>query len=204
MMVPARLFAAVYDNMMANSEKAGLREIRRAALSRARGRTLEIGAGTGLNFDLYPDAVTELVLTEPEEPMARRLRERAGDRARVLESGADALPFDDGAFDTIVSTLVLCTVPDPAAALREIRRVLAADGQLLLVEHVRSEDPGLATWQDRLRPAWRFVARGCEPNRDTAANLAAAGFTVDVEPGRLPKAAPLVRPIISGVARPAA
>jgi ubiquinone/menaquinone biosynthesis C-methylase UbiE len=202
MMLPARLFAALYDRMMAASEEAGLRDQRRALLLGARGRTLEIGAGTGLNADLYPDAVTELVLTEPEAPMARRLRARAGSRARVLDAPADALPFDDGAFDTVVSTLVLCTVPDLPAALREIDRVLAADGRLLFLEHVRSEDPKLARWQDRLAGPWRFIGRGCNPNRDTAAALRQAGYTVErLDHGRLPKAAPLVKPMITGVAR---
>jgi ubiquinone/menaquinone biosynthesis C-methylase UbiE len=208
MMLPARLFAAVYDRMLQASEEAGLHDRRRALLGEARGRTLEIGAGTGLNADLYPDAVTEVVLTEPEPPMARRLRERAGaaaDRARVVEASADALPFDDGAFDTVVSTLVLCTVPDLPAALREIERVLASDGRLLFLEHVRSDDPGLARWQDRLTGVWKFVGRGCHPNRDTAAALEHHGFTLErLDRDELPKAAPLVKPMISGVARPAA
>ena len=204
MMLPARLFAAVYEKSLEASEKAGLTEIRRAALAPARGRTLEIGAGTGLNADLYPDAVTDLVLAEPEEPMARRLRARVGDRARVIDAAAYPLPFDDGAFDTVVSTLVLCTVPDQAAALREISRVLASDGQLLFVEHVRAHDPGLAKWQDRLVRPWGFVGRGCRPNRDTAAALRDAGFTLErLDEGRLPKAAPIVKPMISGIARPA-
>ena len=202
MMVPARLFAAVYDKLMASSEDAGLHDKRRELLAEASGRTLEIGAGTGLNAELYPDAVTELVLTEPEEPMARRLRARAGSRARVVEAGADALPFEDDAFDTVVSTLVLCTVPDQAAALREIARVLKPGGRLLFLEHVRSDEPRLAKWQDRVTPLWKFTGRGCHPNRDTAAALRTAGFAVDrLDEGRFPKAPPIVRPLIAGVAR---
>lgn len=198
--VPARLFAAIYDKSLAASEEAGLRDIRRQALAEARGRTLEIGAGTGLNADLYPDAVTELVLTEPEAPMAAKLRAKVGDRARVLEASADALPFDDDAFDTVVSTLVLCTVPDVEATLREVRRVLAPGGQFLFVEHVRSEDPGVAKWQDRVRPLWQVVGRGCQTNRDTGAALEAAGFSVCMTRGKLPKAAPIVKPLIRGTA----
>jgi ubiquinone/menaquinone biosynthesis C-methylase UbiE len=204
MMVPARLFAALYDRMLAATEEAGLRDRRRALLASARGRVIEIGAGTGANVDLYPDAVTELVLTEPEEPMARRLRVKAaGDpRVRVLDAGADALPFDDGAFDTAVCTLVLCTVPDQERALREIRRVLAPGGRLLALEHVRSDDPRLARWQDRVLPVWRFVARGCHPNRDTAAALERAGFSVErLDRGELPKTPPIARPLIAAVAR---
>ena len=204
MIIPSRLFAAVYDRMLAATEEAGLREIRRSALAAARGRTLEIGAGTGLNAELYPDAVTELVLTEPDAAMAKRLRARVGSQARIVDAGAEALPFDDGAFDTVVSTLVLCTVPDPAATLRELARVLASDGQLLFVEHVRADDPKLARWQDRLRPVWNVIGHGCHPNRDTEANLRAAGFDVErLEHGRIPKAPPIVRPMITGAARPA-
>jgi ubiquinone/menaquinone biosynthesis C-methylase UbiE len=201
-MIPARLFAALYDRALAASEEAGLRERRRTVLAGASGRVLEIGAGTGLNVDLYPDQVTDLVLTEPEEPMARRLRARAGDRARVVDAGAGALPFDDGAFDTVVSTLVLCTVPDLPAALREIRRVLHPDGRLLFLEHVRAENPRTAKWQDRVTPLWRFMARGCHPNRDTAAALRAAGFTLEtLEHDMVPHAPPVARPMIFGVAR---
>ena len=203
MMVPARLFAAVYDKQLAAVEEAGLREKRRALLSEVSGRTLEIGAGTGLNVELYPDGV-DLVLTEPEAPMAKRLRERAGSQAEVVAAGAEQLPFDDASFDTVVSTLVLCTVPDQASALREIRRVLKPGGRLLFLEHVRSEEGGLAKWQDRLTPVWKFVGRGCHPNRDTAAALRSAGYTLErLDQDRLPKAPPIVRPLIAGVARPA-
>src|SRR3712207_4441580 len=127
MMVPARLFAALYDRSLQAAEDAGMREKRIGLLAQASGRTLEIGSGTGLNVEHYPDAATPLVMTEPEAAMARRLRERAGSRAEVVEAEADALPFEDASFDTVVSTLVLCTVPNPSQALAEIRRVLKPD-----------------------------------------------------------------------------
>jgi ubiquinone/menaquinone biosynthesis C-methylase UbiE len=201
MMLPARLFAAVYDKQLKAVEDAGLREKRRALLSEVSGRTLEIGAGTGLNFELYPPG-TDLVLTEPEAPMAKKLRERSG--AEVVAAGADRLPFDDGSFDTVVSTLVLCTVPDQSSALREIRRVLKPGGRLLFIEHVRSDDGGTAKWQDRLTPVWKFMGRGCHPNRDTAAAMRSAGYTLErLDEDQLPKAPPIVRPLIAGVARPA-
>lgn len=136
--------------------------------------------------------------------MARRLRDRAGSRARVVEAGADALPFNDATFETVVSTLVLCTVPDLPGALREIDRVLAPGGRLLFLEHVRSDDAGLAKWQDRLTPAWKFFARGCHPNRDTASELRAAGFTIErLDEDRTPKAPPILKPLIAGAARAA-
>jgi ubiquinone/menaquinone biosynthesis C-methylase UbiE len=201
MSVIGRLFAAMYDRSLRSTEEAGLREHRRALLARARGRVLEIGAGTGLNLDHYGPGVDELVLTEPEEPMARRLRARASGREVVIAPAED-LPFGDASFDTVVCTLVLCTVADQARAIGEIRRVLRPEGQLLLLEHVRSEDPRLARWQDRVLPVWRVVGHGCHPNRDTAAALRSAGFALETGPWQLPKAPPIVRPVIEGVATP--
>ena len=139
MSVMGRIFAALYERMMKDTEEAGLRDHRRAIVGRARGRVLEIGAGTGLNLDHYGPEVTELVLTEPEEPMARRLRARLT-KGEVIGAGADDLPFPDGSFDTVVSTLVLCTVPDQQVALGELRRVLKPGGPLLLTtpDHPRA------------------------------------------------------------------
>lgn len=202
MSVKGRIFAALYDRMMASTEDAGLRERRRALVGQAQGRVLEIGAGTGLNLEHYGPDATDLVLTEPEEPMARRLRARLT-RGEIVSAPADRLPFPDGSFDTVVSTLVLCTVPDQERALAEIRRVLKPGGRLLFLEHVRSHDPGLARWQDRIRPFWRHLGHGCNPNRDTAAALARAGFEVELRTWRMPKAAPIVRPVIEGAATPA-
>ena len=199
MSVMGRIFAALYERTMKDTEEAGLRDHRRAIVGRATGRVLEVGAGTGLNLDHYGPEVTELVLTEPEEPMARRLRAKAT-RGEIVEAGADRLPFPDDSFDTVVSTLVLCTVPDLDRAIAEIRRVLKPDGRLLLIEHVRSQDPKSAKWQDRLTPVWSFVGHGCHPNRDTAAALTRAGFRLELESWTLPKAPPIVRPVIEGVA----
>lgn len=196
-----RPFAALYDRMLAQTEEAGLREHRSALLAKAGGRVLEIGAGTGLNLEHYGPGVTELVLTEPAEPMARRLRGKTDEE--VIAAGAEQLPFPDDSFDTVVSTLVLCTVGDQERAIAEIRRVLRPGGRLLFLEHVRSDDPGRAKWQDRLHGPWKFVGAGCHCNRDTAAALRRGGFELEVDDWRLPKALPLVRPAIEGVATPA-
>ena len=200
-----RFFAASYDRMLAKAEEAGLRDQRRELIAEASGRSLELGAGTGLNLDHYPDAVTKLVLTEPFEPMARRLRERvtaSGRDAEVVVAGAENLPFPDDAFDTVVSTLVLCTVDDVPATLAEIDRVLSPGGRLLFCEHVRSEEPARARWQDRLERPWRFVGHGCRPNRDTVATIDSSPLTLErVERGTLRKAAPIVRPLATGSAR---
>jgi ubiquinone/menaquinone biosynthesis C-methylase UbiE len=202
-----RIFAAVYDRLLAGTEDAGLRDMRAGLVADARGRTLELGAGTGLNLPHYGEAVTELVLTEPDPYMARRLRERlvsdppAVESVEVVEAPAEDLPFEDASFDSVVSTLVLCTVTEPEAAVAELARVLRPDGRLLYLEHVRAEETRLERWQDRLERPWGWVSGGCHPNRPTAATLAAAGFEMQPEHDRLPKAPPLVRPLIRGSAR---
>src|SRR5215210_1130007 len=167
-----RAFAALYDPVMGTVERRGMAERRRALLGSLTGRVVEIGAGTGANVDAYGPGVDELVLCEPEEPMARRLERRlaaSGRAGRVVRAGADALPLGDGEADAVVSTLVLCTVPDPARALGEARRVLAPGGALVVIEHVRSPDPRLARWQDRFTPIQKVIGHGCHPNRDTLA-----------------------------------
>jgi ubiquinone/menaquinone biosynthesis C-methylase UbiE len=199
-----RAFSAIYDRAMKATEEAGMRETRRQALSGASGRTVDIGAGTGINLGLYPPGLTELVLAEPYEHMLRRLRPKlveSGERVEVVEAPAESLPFPDDSFDTAVFTLVLCTVPDPKAALAEAARILRPGGKLIFVEHVRSPDPRLARWQDRLETPWRLFGDGCHCNRDTVATLEASPFTVEqVERGELPKAPPLVRPLVHGSA----
>jgi ubiquinone/menaquinone biosynthesis C-methylase UbiE len=199
-----RLFAATYDRGLKATEEAGLREMRREALKEASGRTIDIGAGTGANLGLYPEAVSELVLSEPDEHMAAKLRPKlttSGVAAEVVDAPAERLPFEDSSFDTAVFTLVLCTVPDPVAALTEAARVLKPGGRLIFVEHVRAEDPGLARWQDRLERPWRFLADGCHCNRDTVATIEASPFELQqVEAGRIPKAPPIVRPLVRGSA----
>ena len=204
-----RFFAAIYDRMLAGTEKAGLRQMRADLVGRARGRTLELGAGTGLNLEHYKTAVTELVLTEPDRFMAKRLRDRiaaeppAPGLVDVVEAPAESLPFDDASFDSVVGTLVLCTVDDPERVTREIARVLRDDGEFLYLEHVRDPEEGrLARWQYRLERPWGWLAAGCHPNRATAGILAAAGFSTEPADGTLPKAGPLVRPVIHGSATP--
>ena len=201
-----RVFAAMYDRLMADSEAAGLGQRRDALLAQARGSVIELGAGTGVNLAHYPaSGIEELVLVEPEEPMARRLELRLAESAlpaRVLRAPAEALPLPDASFEVAVCTLVLCTVRDQTKALAELRRVLKPDGRLLFLEHVRSEDPQLAKWQDRLRPLWVRCGHGCQCNRRTAEALSASGFEVrELEHARIPKAPKIVRPLIVGVAQ---
>lgn len=196
-----RVFSAIYDPLLKGTEEAGLRERRREVLSAARGRTIDIGAGTGANLGLFP-AAAEVVMAEPDPHMIKRLRRKLAESSaevELVEAGAEALPFEDSSFDTAVFTLVLCTVPDPQAALAEAARVLKPGGQLLFVEHVRAEDPGVARWQDRLERPWQVFADGCHCNRDTVANIEASPLTVDaVERGELPKSPPITKPLVWG------
>ena len=204
MSLSGRLFACMYDRITAGVEAAGLRAHRERLLGSARGRVLEIGAGTGANLPFYRDGVESLTVAEPEAPMARRLARRIREQARrveLVQAPAEELPFADAQFDTAVSTLVLCTVSDQARALCELRRVLKPGGRLLFIEHVRSEEPRLASWQDRLNGLNRIVAHGCNCNRSTLDTIRAAGFTItSLERDQLRKAPPFVRPLVVGTA----
>lgn len=203
-----RFFASIYDRICAPTERAGLAGRRHDLLAGAEGRVLEIGAGTGANLEHYPDNLEELVLSEPEEAMAIRLERRCSRErrpVRIVHAGAEDLPFDDRSFDTVVCTLVLCTVPDPVRALSEIRRVLRPQGRLLFLEHVRSSDPGIARWQDRLNPIQKAIGHGCNCNRPTCSLIESAGFRLEgVEHGQLPKTPAHIRPLDVGRATVAA
>ena len=198
-----RAFAALYDRGLKATEEGGLRQMRRELLSQASGRTVDLGAGTGVNLDLYPETVSELVMVEPDPHMIKQLRAKAAGRGgvEILEASAQALPFADDSFDTAVFTLVLCTVPDPELALHEAARVLKPGGKLLFIEHVRADEAGLAGWQDRLEKPWRFLADGCHCNRDTVRMIEASPLRLErAEQGQLPKAPPIVKPLVSGSA----
>jgi SAM-dependent methyltransferase len=200
-----RAFALGYDLFFRQMEEGGLREMRSGLLAEARGRCLEIGAGTGLNLDHWPGGLDRLVLTEPDPHMMRQLSKKVSESrpdAEVVEAPGEMLPFEDSSFDTIALTLVLCTAPDPAGVLDEIDRVLAPGGRFLFMEHVRAEEPGLARWQDRLQGPWRLFADGCHCNRETLREI--EGSPLELERsrrGELPKALPLVRPMVMGTAR---
>jgi ubiquinone/menaquinone biosynthesis C-methylase UbiE len=179
-----RVMALVYDPFVWLGEMAGMRRRRNMLVSVARGRVVEIGAGTGLNIAHYPDGVDDLVLMEPEPAMRRKLArrlQRHARAARIIDAPAERLPLTDESVDTVVSTLVLCTVDDPERALREIARVLRPGGQLLFVEHVRASSRFLAAWQDYLFRPWRGFAGGCCCNRPTVELMRACGFTVTAD-----------------------
>ena len=176
------VFARIYDRVAARAEDAGQREHRQELLAGLAGRVVEVGAGNGLNFAHYPSEVEEVVAVEPE-PF---LRERAAAAARgapvpvrVLDGLADRLPLEDGAVDAAVVSLVLCSVPDQASALAEIRRVLRAGGELRFYEHVRSERTGFARVQRAADLLWPRVAGGCHTHRDTVRAIEAADFEIE-------------------------
>lgn len=197
----ARVAALIYDPCLWVAELAGMRSRRRALLAQASGRVLEIGAGTGLNLAHYPDDLRELVLLEPEPAMrkrlARRLR-RAGRHAVLIDAAAERLPFADGSFDTVVCTLVLCTVHAPDRTLAEVGRVLSPGGRLLFIEHVRAESPLLAHFQDRLLEPWRRFACGCRCNRATVELMRACGFHVHASATSWRAMPAIVRPLMGG------
>jgi ubiquinone/menaquinone biosynthesis C-methylase UbiE len=171
------IFARVYA-WLARPDAHG-DEQRRETLAGLSGRVLELGAGNGLNFRHYPPEVTEVVAVEPE-PFLRGKAERAAADApvpvRVVPGHAEQLPADDGDFDAAVASLVLCSVPDQAVALAELRRVLRPGGELRVYEHVLSEDPAQARSQHRTARWWPRFAGGCHPDRDTVRAVEAAGF----------------------------
>jgi SAM-dependent methyltransferase len=203
----ARVFAALYGPIIWVGELAGMRGLRRRLVAQSRGRTLELGAGTGLNIAHYPPGLESLTLAEPEPAMRARLERKLrhlGREARVIDAPAERLPFDDGSIDTVVVTLVLCTVSDLERSLREIARVLRPDGQLLLIEHVRAHQPWLARLQDAVHGPWKRFAAGCHCNRQTAEALGVAGYELALEEASWRLMPPNIRPLIAGRAAPPA
>jgi ubiquinone/menaquinone biosynthesis C-methylase UbiE len=193
--------AALYDRIMRRGEERSMGRHRSELVANARGRTLEIGGGTGANIPYYPDDIEELILAEPFEPMRRRMERKLaedGKSASTLDASAEAIPLEAESVDTVVSTLVLCTVDFPDVALNEIVRVLRPDGQLLFIEHVRSHSPRVARWQDRLQTPWRHFGAGCRCNRDTVASIEAAGFSTEHEAAHWKGVPPIVAPLVVG------
>jgi ubiquinone/menaquinone biosynthesis C-methylase UbiE len=203
-------FAFLYDPLIASGERGYMRRVREEIMGGARGRVLELGAGTGLSFSYYNNHAERIIATEPDAHMLQRARRRLKDAARPIElqqAWAEEMPFQDASFDTVVSTLVMCTTRDLLRALSEVRRVLKPSGELRMYEHVRYDHAFGAFWQDLVTPAWRWFGAGCHPNRDIAGLVREAGFEFQrlefTKPD--PPIPPWVfsRPRIMGVARPA-
>jgi len=176
-------FSRTYDLFSAPMEALGVRRRRRELVSVAAGRVLEVGVGTGLNLPHYPEArVTQVVATDPNPNMLRQARARAAILKvpiQLLQAPAEALPFPDESFDTVVATLVFCSVGDPDRGLWEIRRVLRPGGRLLMFEHVRSPHRVAAALQRFITPMTARLAGGCHHDRDTVGAVRRAGFQIE-------------------------
>lgn len=198
-----RYYAFRYDSLICPAERAGLADWRHDLLRRATGRTIEIGAATGLNIRHLPAAVNDLVLADPDRHMLRQLVRRTArvwPQARALYAVAEHLPFADSTFETAVVIFTLCCVRDQRQALKEIARVLAPGGQMLFIEHVRSADPDIMARQDKIPFPYSYI--GCHPNRDTLARIRSSPLVVEsVRTGDVPMAPEIERPMITGVAR---
>ena len=199
------LMATVYDRIMASAERACLSEWRRELLASLEGRVLEVGAGTGASLEAYPEAVGELVMTEPDPHMRVKLEARARERpgTRVIADPVENLGVAEGSFDAVVSSLLLCSVEQQSAALAELSRVLRPGGRLLFLEHVAAwDDDGRLRWQRRLEPVWKHVAGNCHLTRDTERAILDAGFELEtISRESMRKAIPWLRPCIRGFAR---
>jgi ubiquinone/menaquinone biosynthesis C-methylase UbiE len=176
------LFARMYARMAADFEAKGAREHRTEALAGLTGRVVELGAGTGINFRHYPTTVTEVVAVEPE-PYLRAIATDAAVKVEVpvtvMDGHAERLPLDDASCDAGVASLVLCSVPDQAAALAELRRVIRPGGELRFYEHVRSDRPGFARAQQALDIVWPYLGGGCHASRTTLEAIERAGFELE-------------------------
>jgi SAM-dependent methyltransferase len=182
-------------------KKPAIREKRRQLLAAADGRVLEVGVGTGFNLPHYPESVEDLTVTDGMDGMLRRAERRAGEAGRHVatrRASVESLPFEDASFDTVVASLLLCSVDDQDRALAEIRRVLRPGGQYLFLEHVRSDDPKVARNQDRWEGVWGVVAMGCHPNRDTLPRIERTFEVAELERSELPIGPKIVRPYVLG------
>ena len=191
-MKTSRLYAryvlpALIDRAMRNK---AVRAERARFVPLARGVTLEVGVGSGLNLPYYSAEIEQLYALEPSAELLRkavRLGKRSDFAIVPLCYPAERMPLPDGSIDTVVMTWTLCSIADPLAALGEIRRVLARDGQLIFIEHGRAPDAGIARWQDRLTPIWSRITGGCHLNRSIDVLLAHGGFAApDIEKGYVP------------------
>ncbi|MFC0472780.1 class I SAM-dependent methyltransferase [Halalkalibacter kiskunsagensis] len=174
-----KLFAAYYDAFMNPLEKRLITSWRKDLLKHAKGSVIEIGAGTGVNFPLY-EHCDEVIAIEPNQHMIKKAIERKKQTSipiSIYETKAEKLPFPDHHFDTVVVTLVLCSVDEPSKVLLEIMRVLKPNGKVLLLEHVKMDHPIFSKFQTMFTPVWKQLCDGCHLNRKTEKYMKEAGFS---------------------------
>jgi ubiquinone/menaquinone biosynthesis C-methylase UbiE len=180
------------DLAMRNKQLTPFRE---RVIGAAEGTVLEIGVGSGMNLPFYRPPVQEVLALEPAPrlvTMARSASRETSMPVRFLEASAEAIPLDQHSVDTIVTTWTLCSIPQAATALADMRRVLRPGGKLLFVEHGMAPDEGVRWWQDRLTPAWRRISGGCHLNRPIRSMIEGAGFRIDrIETGYIPGPKPM-------------
>lgn len=198
------IFPRLLDWSLGNPQMG---KYRQAALQPATGETLEIGFGTGLNLPHYPDSVTRLTVIDSENMLSRLVNRRIAECSLpVTKMQLDAqgrLPFDDHSFDSVVTTLTLCSIAHTAPALAEIRRVLKPNGKFVFWEHGRSDDPAIARRQDRFNPLQRIIGVGCNMNRKIDDLIVAKGFEIQsLDRFLLPKTPPLLAEMYRGIAKP--
>jgi ubiquinone/menaquinone biosynthesis C-methylase UbiE len=181
-----------------------LQPYRERVIGAAEGRVLEIGVGSGLNLPFYRPAVREILAIEPAPKLLEMARRVPHSEVPIgfIEASAEAIPLDDRSIDTVVTTWTLCTIPQAATAIAEMRRVLKPGGKLLFVEHGLAPDAGVRWWQDRLTPIWRRISGGCHLNRPIQSLIEGGGFWVDrIETGYMPGPKPMTF-MYEGSARP--
>jgi ubiquinone/menaquinone biosynthesis C-methylase UbiE len=167
----------LYDAILSFYEWRGLGRWRAKLVEGAHGRSLDLGCGTGRNLPLYPASV-EVFAMDPDFEVLKRARERAPS-VPLVRGKAEQLPFREGAFDTVVSGLVFCSVGDPARSMSEVKRVLRFDGRLRMLEHVREQGELAGRFQDVIQPLWTWFTGGCHPNRETERTVEESGFSIE-------------------------
>jgi ubiquinone/menaquinone biosynthesis C-methylase UbiE len=177
----SRLFAKWYDFFMNPLEKGEFKRIRKELISKASGNVLELGSGTGINFPLY-NVAEKVTAIEPSPHMIvlSKLKQNLSSiPIELVQASAEHLPFTDNTFDTVVATLVFCTIPNPEKAILEMKRVCKPDGKILMFEHVKMENRFLSTLQEMLTPAWKKICDGCCLNRKTMELITANGISIE-------------------------
>lgn len=202
----AWLTAKLYDKSMRDAEAKCLQNWRATLLNHASGAVLEIGSGTGSNIKHYPDTITKLVLLEPNPHMCNQLKLKLPANSsypiELLGGNAESLPFPDASFNTVVSTLVLCSVKNSEKTLSELHRVLVPEGRLIFIEHVAaSPDTSRRKWQHRIEPIWKIIFSGCHLTRQTEEAITRTGFVIEeITRQSMRGVPPVARPSIRGVA----